>query len=257
MDSHQFYRVVDNIAKDLLPQMPPIEKLYPPIKNEKTLINIKQDEKSTVEYNKILNNYENNFRRAIESELYESDYRSAIEKGKEFTPPKMKRLLGSVKREIKEKISERFENLQVKAKGAVEFSKFIKETEEEIGGKLIDAITVKKMLCVSSYVIWTRIKNLETVRHFKFQYSRGSSRYYFSKSDIEKLVEAEKDQIPKRQRDEQIRDLKSKIKSLQSEIDSLDGDDADDERVIAYIKRDMNDIKDLEAMIEKLKRLPV
>lgn len=215
MEIQEYWKITTEITKKLSPEIPPIEELYAPIKDKQKLVYIMQDEKSITEYNKILDNYKNNFRRAIESMLSD-EYCSTIEAGKEISPAKLKKSMGHLRRIFKEKIAKRFNKLQVKAKDAVKFHTFIKETEEKIGDTLIDTVAVKKLLCITSHEALTRIKS--SVRCFKFTYSRGASRYYFSESDINKLVAAEKAQMPARKIAEKIRAVKSEISRLNSVI---------------------------------------
>lgn len=133
MDSYKIWKIIEGIAKDLLPEIPPIEKLCPHIKDEEKLIYIMQDKKSAIAYNRILNNYGGNFKLAIERILFD-EYRSAIEKGKQINPVKLKKIVGSIKRPIKEKICERFDVVQAKAKNTVMFNK--KQENISISNKL-------------------------------------------------------------------------------------------------------------------------
>lgn len=207
----EFWRIAEKIAKELASDILPIEKLYPPIKNEKNLIDIKQDKKANIEYNKIIDNYKDNFRRQIERILYEDEYSSAIEKGKELSDSKIKKITGRARRIIRDKLSERFENLKVKAKDAVNLNRFIKETEEKINDKLIDTNTVTKKLHMTNDALLRRVKKDNSIRYFKFTHTRGSSRYYFSRSDVEMLTKEEEYLMPLRKKDEDIRKAKSVV----------------------------------------------
>ena len=100
MDRFKVWKIIGELAKDLLSDIPTIEELCPNIKDEKELIYIKQDKRSTIAYDRIINNYERNFKNDIESTLF-NKYESAIEKGKEISPAKLKKIIGSIKRPIR------------------------------------------------------------------------------------------------------------------------------------------------------------
>jgi len=252
MEIEEIWKISEEMAIELLNEIPPIEKLYKPIKDEKQLTYIKQDEKSMIEYNKILDNYINNSRRAIESILID-DYKSTMEKGQEIPPYKLKKIIGSVKESIRKKVEKRFEELQKKAENAVKFNAFIKEKEEEINDVLIDTNTAKKVLCLTNRQMLTRVKNL--VRCFKFTYGTGVARYYFSKSDIDNLANAEKDLIPIRKIDEEIRKLRKTINRLEWELNFFDGDPYYNkdkaQRELEYRENFMKDLKEQKRQLQK------
>ncbi len=216
MDRFKVWKIIGELAKDLLSDIPTIEELCPNIKDEKELIYIKQDKRSTIAYDRIINNYERNFKNDIESTLF-NKYESAIEKGKEISPAKLKKIIGSIKRPIKEKICARFETVQIKAKNTITFKKFIKDTEAEIGDKLIDATTAKNILCLSDYVISKRIENSKEIRCFSFKYGNNRPRRYFSKSDIENVAEKEKDMLSQRQAIKRIKDAEKEDRRIRQE----------------------------------------
>ena len=79
------------------------------------------------------------------------------------------------------------------------------------------------MLCLSSYVVLKNIKNSKEVRCFSFQYGNAGPRYYFSKSDIERIARQEKNMIPKRLEEKKIKDIEKRIKRLEEEEQFLAG----------------------------------
>lgn len=229
-----------------MPEVPSIEKLCPDVKNDKKLQDIKQDEKSLIEYEKMLKNYKHNFLLRVREVLF--TYERKLEKNKELSISDRKKVINSVKKIMKQYICERFEKLLDKAKKNVRFNKFKQEVEKKVGCELIDSVTARKMLKFGDNISFlNRIKKAKWVRQFKFEYANNFYRYYFPKCDIEKLVEEDKKVFKERE-------IKLKIKKLKREIHGLEVDIKILESIGRDTTREMENLEIAQALLGILEK---
>lgn len=201
---------LQEIQREVIDKIPNYDELLPEINDRNNMSIIQTNSPSVDRLGKLRRRYVFKYKEFL-SGILDKTMLSALKRGAEIDEKKYQKIIKDTNNQMRDYLL----GVYNQALGAARYHKtirdFISKHEQELGDKLIGTPEAATILCIGKQVVIQYAKSGK-IRGVKCIVGDHQGRYYFPKSDIERVAKEDRVKIEgrERQREEKIETIKAK-----------------------------------------------